>query len=396
MERRGILWLLVGQCSALVPLINGHRPVATVHRSAAILAQQTDDQEQQEILALKAKLRAAEATIAELTSKARTPESRTEASSFEDSRFPLFRKAQSHAKTGWGKLWGEDEDKPPTPPETGRDRASDGHLAYLASEEQRMAAVEKASNASVEQIFQRYDADNSGEIDIDEFRQFLQDVSRGVVEAIPSLPEFEFSVEEEGRRFGEWSKETYGTAESMAYETAEKTAETLKGTAQSVVNAVQGLGAAAAASIPGAPAAVPLTLIGGVGSGYKELLASGPAQVPVLERITATSRHISPHFATSRPISPHLATSQVPVLELVTAIERQATLSMQLGGFMQLIVKLDNANMRSVRQAWEKHGRPLTVRELLQAEVAAGVQEPTRLKEVRGARRQPLGELTPW
>ena len=67
---------------------------------------------------------------------------------------------------------------------------------------------------------------------------------------------------------------------------------------------------------------------------------------------------------------------------------------MQLGGFMQLIVKLDEGNMRAVRQAWEKHGRPLTVRELLQAEVAAGVQEPTRLKEVCGARRQPLG--TPW
>ena len=89
--------------------------------------------------------------------------------------------------------------------------------------------------------------------------------------------------------------------------------------------------------------------------------------------------------------SPYLAISQVPVLELITAIERQATLSMQLGGFMQLIVKLDEGNMRAVRQAWEKHGRPLTVRELLQAEVAAGVQEPTRLKEVCGARRQPVG-----
>ena len=229
-----------------------------------------------------------------------------------------------------------------------------------------MAAEEKASNASVEQIFQRYDADNSGQIDIDEFRQFLQDVSRGVIEAIPSLPEFDFSVEEEGRRFGEWSKETYGTAESMAYETAEKTAETLKGTAQSVVNAVQGLGAAAAASMPGAPAAVPLTLIGGVGSGYKELLASGQSsQVPVPR---AHHGHISPYLAIS-----------------------QARLSMQLGGFMQLIVKLDEGNMRAVRQAWEKHGRPLTVRELLQAEVAAGVQEPTRLKEVCGARRQPVG-----
>ena len=311
MERRGVLWLLVGQCSALVPLFSGHRPVATVHRSPAILALQTDDEAQQEILALKAKLRAAEATIAELTSKARRPESHTEASSFEDSRFPLFRKAQSQAMAGWGKLWGENEDKLTTPPDTGRDQASDGHLAYLASEEQRMAAEEKASNASVEQIFQRYDADNSGQIDIDEFRQFLQDVSRGVIEAIPSLPEFDFSVEEEGRRFGEWSKETYGTAESMAYETAEKTAETLKGTAQSVVNAVQGLGAAAAASMPGAPAAVPLTLIGGVGSGYKDLLASGQsAQVPVLELITAISRHISPYLAIPRHTSPYLAISR--------------------------------------------------------------------------------------
>ena len=306
MERRGVLWLLVGQCSALVPLFSGHRPVAIVHRSPAILALQTDDEAQQEILALKAKLRAAEATIAELTAKARRPESHTEASSFEDSRFPLFRKAQSQAMAGWGKLWGEPEDKLTTPPDTGRDQASDGHLAYLASEEQRMAAEEKASNASVEQIFQRYDADNSGQIDIDEFRQFLQDMSRGVIEAIPSLPEFDFSVEEEGRRFGEWSKETYGTAESMAYETAEKTAETLKGTAQSVVNAVQGLGAAAAASMPGAPAAVPLTLIGGVGSGYKELLASGQSsQVPVL---TATSRHTSPYLAIASHTSPYVAT----------------------------------------------------------------------------------------
>ena len=49
---------------------------------------------------------------------------------------------------------------------------------------------------------------------------------------------------------------------------------------------------------------------------------------------------------------------------------------------MQLIVKLDQANMRTVRTAWEKHGRPVTVRELLAAEVAAGVQEPARLTEV--------------
>lgn len=32
-------------------------------------------------------------------------------------------------------------------------------------------------------------------------------------------------------------------------------------------------------------------------------------------------------------------------------------------------------------QAWEKHGRPATVRELLAAEVAEGVQQPARLAE---------------
>ena len=63
------------------------------------------------------------------------------------------------------------------------------------------------------------------------------------------------------------------------------------------------------------------------------------------------------------------------------AIERQATLTTQLGGFMQLIVKLDEGNMRTVRESWEKHGKPSSLRELLEAEVAEGVVEPTRLKE---------------
>uniref|UniRef100_A0A7S2JSV1 Glycolipid transfer protein domain-containing protein n=1 Tax=Haptolina brevifila TaxID=156173 RepID=A0A7S2JSV1_9EUKA len=48
---------------------------------------------------------------------------------------------------------------------------------------------------------------------------------------------------------------------------------------------------------------------------------------------------------------------------------------------MVLIVKCDEANVRTVRQAWERHGRPDGLRTLLEAEVAAGVQQPTRLKE---------------
>eukprot|EP00617_Octactis_speculum_P018757 CAMPEP_0185753750 /NCGR_PEP_ID=MMETSP1174-20130828/12461_1 /TAXON_ID=35687 /ORGANISM="Dictyocha speculum, Strain CCMP1381" /LENGTH=529 /DNA_ID=CAMNT_0028431729 /DNA_START=66 /DNA_END=1655 /DNA_ORIENTATION=- len=386
MELRGVLWLLVSQCSALAPL-TVVRPVV-MHRSPSIrLALQTDDEheypsQQDEIVALKAKLREAEATIARLSSSkdGGSPVSldSDEATTFDDSRFPLFRKVQSQALSALGKFRGEDEVT--TLPETERNHhASDGQLAYLAAEE---TIAKGASEASVEiyadKIFHKYDADNSGQIDITIFRQFLQDASRGVVEATPSFSS-------EWSDFSEWSKETYSTAETMyndaetmAYETAEKTADSIKDTAKSVVDAVNdaetmayetaektadsikdtaksvvdAFSAVAASGIPGPAAApsVPLTLVGGVGSGYMKIIAAGQL-------------------------------AQVPVIELTEAIERQAALSTQLGGFMQLIVKLDQANMRTVRLAWEKHGRPVTVRELLEAEVAAGVQEPTRLTE---------------
>lgn len=337
------LWLLVGPCRALAPL-TAVRPAVTMRRSPAVhSALQTDgDQEassqQDEIRALRAKLRAAEATIAELQSSrgGHSPElARAEGQkSFEDSRFPLFRKVQSQAQTALDKLWAEDKVS-----QQEAAHALDGHLVLTAEDAAAQLSATNTSGLSVEKLFQRYDADNSGLIDIEEFRAFIEDASRGVVAAIPSFSEF--SVEEEVGRFNEWSKERYETAETMA-----------KDTAKTVLERVNDLGAAAAASLPGAAAkAVPVTVVGGVGSGYRELL-------PVLA-----------------------AGRGVPVEGLILAIERQATLTMQLGGFMQLIVKLDQANMRTVRQSWERHGRPATVRELLAAEVAEGVQEPKRLKE---------------
>ena len=72
----------------------------------------------------------------------------------------------------------------------------------------------------------------------------------------------------------------------------------------------------------------------------------------------------------SQELLPLLAAGKgIPVEGLVVAVERQAALTTQLGGFMQLIVKLDQANMRTVRQAWETHGRPATVRELARKRV---------------------------
>mmetsp|Transcript_75 Transcript_75/g.163 ORF Transcript_75/g.163 Transcript_75/m.163 type:complete len:335 (-) Transcript_75:109-1113(-) len=73
--------------------------------------------------------------------------------------------------------------------------------------------------------------------------------------------------------------------------------------------------------------------------------------------------------------------TDIPVEMLMRAVETQATHSKQLGAFMQLIVKLDEGNMRMVRASWERHGKPAGIRALLEAEKAAGVQQRTRLAE---------------
>jgi len=87
---------------------------------------------------------------------------------------------------------------------------------------------------------------------------------------------------------------------------------------------------------------------------------------------------------------------EVPVDGLCAAVERQASLSMHLGAFMQLIVKLDDANMRTVRDSWERHGRPAP---LLDAGTSAGARtrvfrralERTRTRDKRALGARSLG-----
>ena len=75
------------------------------------------------------------------------------------------------------------------------------------------------------------------------------------------------------------------------------------------------------------------------------------------------------------------AAEDLPVEMLLSAIEVQGDASRHLGAFMLLIVKCDAANAKTIRVAWERHGRPGGLRALLEAEVANGVQQPTRLEE---------------
>ena len=293
------LLFFVGQCDALAtsPIVT--KPVT--YRSAAL---QMDAAQEKEIEDLKAKLKAAEAKIAELTSsKPGLPWNAQVIGdqAIEDSRFPLFRKVQSSV--------------------------SKSYLDYLESKKKDVR------EPSVEQLFSKYDVDRSGQLDIGEFRNMVKEMNLPV-------------------GLGAMAGDAAKSAETLVSDTAKSAdglAKSMLGSVNSLAKGVNDL--AASAGVPGAKS-VPVTLVGGLGSGYKEILAGAT-----------------------------LGSKDIPVEPLVLAIERQATLTMQLGGFMQLIVKLDQGNMRTVRESWESHGRPASLRALLEAEVAEGVIEPTRLKE---------------
>ena len=71
-----------------------------------------------------------------------------------------------------------------------------------------------------------------------------------------------------------------------------------------------------------------------------------------------------------------------PVEALLNAMTVQTSSSRVLGGFMILVCKCDDANIKQVEQAWAAHGRPRTLRELLEREKRRGVQlAPGRLDE---------------
>jgi hypothetical protein len=320
-----------------------------------------DAAERKEIKALKAKLEAAEATIARLASSASLGNQQQAASMADEqadvdhSRFPLFRKVQRGVTQSLDRL---------KLPQTS-EGASAG-FPYLASEKEVKEAPESSvqqlfkqqlkevPESSVEQLFQKYDVDASGLLDIDEFRAFLKEIKLPNVDL--SVPDFRVLAKDTAASAAKSAESlvsgTAKSAETFASDTARSADDFAKSVSRSVNDLAKGVNdLAASAGVPGATARVPVTIVGGLGSGYKEILS-------------ATS-----------------SGKDLPVEPLILAIERQATLTMQLGGFMQLIVKLDQGNMRTVRESWERHGRPSSLRELLEAEVAEGVVEPARLKE---------------
>jgi hypothetical protein len=285
------LLFLVGQCDALATSPIMAKPMT--YRSPAL---KMDAAQEKEIKDLKARLKATEAKITELTSKAGLPWNAHVIGEqvIEDSRFPLFRKVQSSV--------------------------SKSYLDYVDSKKKDV------KEPSVEQLFSKYDADRSGQLDIGEFRNMVNEMSLLGVKL----------------DFGAMAGDAAKSAETLVSDTAKSAddfAKSISGSVNNLAKAVTG-------------SKVPVTLVGGLGSGYKEILAGAG-----------------------------LGSKDIPVEPLVLAIERQATLTMQLGGFMQLIVKLDQGNMKTVRESWEAHGRPSSLRALLEAEVAEGVIEPTRLKE---------------
>jgi len=329
-----MLTIFVAACGALSPTVHSSaRAGSTISRVRHARVQVGEDyaSQQEEINALRSQLRAAEATIARLSGPraaeatiARLSGPEAARDDFKDSRFPLFRRVQTALSRS----------------------PSDGHLAYLANEQAGPPPTDGAPDWS-EQLFRKYDVDASGLLDLDEFKIFVQE---------------NLSVE----RLGTMAQDTAKSAGDVAADVAKSAGDL----AADVLGRVNDL-------MPPAAAAVPVTLVGGVGSGYKEMQPASakapsppppsppsllpPSPPPPSPPPRRRHRCLRPHprrprCALSglrlRDISvtpPCPAPQEVPVDGLCAAVERQASLSMHLGAFMQLIVKLDDANMRTVR-----------------------------------------------
>ena len=211
-----------------------------------------DAAQEKEIEALKAKLKAAEATIAELSSTqspslfGRQWHADVEGEqAIESSRFPLFRKVQSDI--------------------------SKSYLDYIESKKG------VSDRPSVEQLFSKYDADRSGMLDIAEFRAMVKEMDLPVD---LSVPDFGAMAEDAAKSAETLVSDAAKSAETLVSDTA-KSAETLvsgtarsaDGLAKSVLGGVNSLAKgvndlAVSAGVPGATARVPVTLVGGCGSGY--------------------------------------------------------------------------------------------------------------------------------
>ena len=63
---------------------------------------------------------------------------------------------------------------------------------------------------------------------------------------------------------------------------------------------------------------------------------------------------------------------------------------------MRLVVRCDAHNTRTVRESWERHGRPAGLRRLLEAEAAAGVQQPALLEEAARRRLRDTSRTCEW
>ena len=67
---------------------------------------------------------------------------------------------------------------------------------------------------------------------------------------------------------------------------------------------------------------------------------------------------------------------ELTVVELLEAFRVTTSIMELFGSLMAPAVKNDQANLEKVRQAWQKHGQPSTLRGLLQAEIDAKIHKP--------------------
>lgn len=207
-----------------------------------------DAAQEKEIEELKAKLQAAEAKIQKLSASEPGPQWKPDADAIgeqaiEESRFPLFRQVQASV--------------------------SKSYLDYVESKKEQ-----GAPDPSVEQVFSKYDVDRSGLLDIDEFREMAKEMNLPVDLSVPDFGAMAGDAAKSAETFAsDLAKDTAKSAETLVSDTARSADDLKNRVVEGVSSLAKGVNdLAASAGVPGATASVPVTLVGGLGSGYKEIL----------------------------------------------------------------------------------------------------------------------------
>ena len=121
-------------------------------------------------------------------------------------------------------------------------------------------------------------------------------------------------------------------------------------------------------------ATVALTAQRRVGQGSRVADSRAHADKALAGSSVSSVSHVSDTWEKLLKHQTHRSNGEFPVEQFLRAVEVQSKASQALGRFMLLICKCDDTNIRKIREGWERHSRPRSLRALAEAEKRSGVQ----------------------